>query len=531
MNKKLQIFHRLCRLKFVFLIVSILVSGNHLAQIQNDFLNKNITRIQVKKYFNVENAKFHSAIQPYEFLDSSIAAVKEDLFLAPKRTLSLKKSQFNLEPILFTAVNSDGRGNIFTGIHAVGLRSKIKLHDKLHLSSSVLTGQSRNDDSFRTEIVPGVSRTSQNLEGLDFLNFNTALTYLPSDIFLLQIGKGKHKFGDGHRSLFLSDEAVNYPYAKIRTRVWNIEYINLFSAQKSFVDQNISPWNSIIPEPIYKDKFTSTHLLSWNVSPKVNFYFFETIIWQNEDTLSTRGFDVNYLNPIIFFRPVEFAVGSSDNAIVGLGSSWKINNKAQVYGQFVVDEMVVNEFASRTGWWANKYGAQLGFKIFDAFGSKDTYFQMEWNQVRPFTYSHGSPQQNYAHFNQPLAHPAGANFYEFLAIFVKDIKRYQFKSETYFLLQGRDIPAFDGEEYQNLGGDIFRSYENPFLVRGNVVGQGLTNNSLSSQLSAAYVFNQKNDGRFFINYNFSYLTYENLQNGISRLNGSSFSLGASLNFR
>ena len=38
----------------------------------------------------------------------------------------------------------------------------------------------------------------------------------------------------------------------------------------------------------------------------------------------------------------------------------------------------------------------------------------EWNQANPYTYAHKEPVQNYAHLNQPLAHPLGANFREFI---------------------------------------------------------------------------------------------------------------------
>ena len=41
---------------------------------------------------------------------------------------------------------------------------------------------------------------------------------------------------------------------------------------------------------------------------------------------------------------------------------------------------------------------------------------MEHNRVRPFTYSHRDSVANYTHYNQPLAHPLGANFNETIGI-------------------------------------------------------------------------------------------------------------------
>ena len=61
-----------------------------------------------------------------------------------------------------------------------------------------------------------------------------------------------------------------------------------------------------------------------------------------------------------------------------------------------------------------KTGFQLGYKAFDFFYIPRLTMQMEYNFVRPYTYAHHNPQQNYGHYNQPLAHPLGANFSELL---------------------------------------------------------------------------------------------------------------------
>ncbi|MFN3876317.1 MAG: hypothetical protein ACK4L7_10450, partial [Flavobacteriales bacterium] len=48
--------------------------------------------------------------------------------------------------------------------------------------------------------------------------------------FNFTAGRGKHFIGEGHRSLFLSDEATAYPYLRITTAVWRARYQNLFMA-------------------------------------------------------------------------------------------------------------------------------------------------------------------------------------------------------------------------------------------------------------------------------------------------------------
>jgi hypothetical protein len=57
-------------------------------------------------------------------------------------------------------------------------------------------------------------------------------------------------------------------------------------------------------------------------------------------------------------------------------------------------------------------GLQLGAKYINALGIKNLDLQLEYNRVRPFTYSHRDSVANYTHYNQPMAHPLGANFSE-----------------------------------------------------------------------------------------------------------------------
>ena len=177
---------------------------------------------------------------------------------------------------------------------------------------------------------------------------------------------------------------------------------SLYSWQK---DIRINPFN----REQWLDKFTATHFLSWNVSPQVSLSLFETIIWAARDSLNNRGFDLNYLNPVIFYRPIEFSLGSADNAIIGFGMKYIASESLSFYGQWTIDEFLLENFISRSGWWANKFGLQLGNSYFNAFGVEDLVIKTEFNLARPFTYSHGNVTQNYGHFNQPLAHPLGSN--------------------------------------------------------------------------------------------------------------------------
>jgi hypothetical protein len=174
-----------------------------------------------------------------------------------------------------------------------------------------------------------------------------------------------------------------------------------------------------------------------------------------------------------------------------MGAQFKqnIKNTAQVYGQLVLDDMQVKEFLKSSGWWANKYGIQLGAKYMDVAKIKNLDAQIEFNMVRPYTYSHynisfgGDTMANYTNYNQALAHPLGANFTEFMfKIRYSPIPKLNMELKYFVINKGLDSGA------QLYGNDIFantntNNIPNSFGVRQN---QGFNNNLNILALNASY---------------------------------------------
>jgi len=376
---------------------------------------------------------------------------------------------------------------------SLGMAINAKFGKKLSLYGDFIYGEERAPfyvqqfiDS--TGVFPAYGKNQADA-GYSYLFPTLRLAYTPVDFFQFELGFGKNHIGNGYRSFMLSEAAFNYPYLKIETDVWNIKYTNLYSAQ-----DGTDPTQGNMLD--FRPKYTSTHYLNWAISPRVNIGLFESIIWQANDTLSNRGFDPNYLNPIIFFRSVEFAQGSADNAILGFDISYKISKKVLAYSQFVLDEFLLSEFRDGDGWWANKWGFQLGLQWFDPFKLDMSWLRGEFNVARPFTYSHGSVLQNYAHYNQPLAHQLGANFYEGIAEIYLEHNRFFAEGMFMYAQYGRDPDSL------NLGGDIFKSYANPSSIYGNTIGQGIKNEVFLNNLHLGIIINPKINLRASVNYLF-----------------------------
>jgi len=267
-----------------------------------------------------------------------------------------------------------------------------------------------------TKVIPGQGYAREFKEtGFDYAMASGYVGIKPSKHFVVQFGHGKHFIGDGYRSLLLSDNAFNYPFLRIQTSFWKLQYTNLYAEMQDinyFENNGIDNYDQMG----YAKKYMSSHYLSTNVNSKLNIGIFESVIWRVNHAPGTKGFDVNYLNPIALFRPLEYSINSPDNALVGINAKYKLPLKSYFYGQLVLDEFSLNEMKSGNDWYGSKYGYQLGAKMYDAIGLENLTLQAEYNLVRPYTYAHHDPRQNYAHYNQPLAHPLGANFSEKLFI-------------------------------------------------------------------------------------------------------------------
>jgi hypothetical protein len=131
-----------------------------------------------------------------------------------------------------------------------------------------------------------------------FQHLSGNMIWRPSKVFNLQIGRDKHFWGDGYRSLFLSDVGSAMPYMKLTTTIWKLQYTSLFTAMQDWTKSNGNAKD-------FRSKYGTFHYISFNATKWMNIGVFESIIWQGTNVNRMRGFDINYLNPIIFFRQVE----------------------------------------------------------------------------------------------------------------------------------------------------------------------------------------------------------------------------------
>ncbi len=388
----------------------------------------------------------------------------------------------------------------YTYINTRGLQVRGGIGKQINFTTSIFESQGRFADYFNRyaesiapsggnpAIIPGIGIAKEfNSDAYDFPLAEANLTFTPNSYFNFQAGYGRNFLGDGYRSLLLSDGASPYPYFKINTTFWKIKYTNTYMWLKDVRD-------AVTVDQTYATKYVANHYLSWNVSNKINIGFFESVVWSNQNN---RGFDMSFVNPIIFYRTVEFSSSSkSGNALLGITAKYKWNNQINFYSQFLIDEFSLSDMKSGKNSWKNKFGYQLGVKYYNAFNIKNLLVQAEYNQVRPYVYSHSDVLTNYGHNNQSLGHQWGGNFKELIAIARYHNGRYFADAKLTIGKRGLDFSNTGNNS--NYGSNIFRSYnENRFSDTGVVVGQGNKTNVFIADLQAGYLINPVSNLKVF----------------------------------
>ena len=291
----------------------------------------------------------------------------------------------------------------------------------------------------------------------------------------VEVGHDRNFIGEGYRSFLLSDFSNPYMFVKFNTQVWKFQLTNIWTQMTADVDYD----RGRPTDGRYPQKWFSFHRLGFNVGKNLNLGFFESVM--------TDKVDFNYFNPIVFYRWVEQSLGTPDKVMLGIDYKWNFYPSMQLYGQFALDEFVFSEFFGQDGKNSkrNKYGLQAGFKYIDLFKVSNLDLQLEYNSARPYTFQEKVDYQSYSNWRTPLTHPRGANFREMLGIIrYQPIPKLNLTFLTMYQLYGAD-PDLE----TNWGGDVLKNRleGSPTGLFGNVIGQGIENKVIQTNLNASYM--------------------------------------------
>jgi hypothetical protein len=394
----------------------------------NEYFFNTLSQRQLAR---LDTEQLHSSIQPYiPFFNKKYEFVKDthrifkyitdDVFLEKvfyDHLLHIKpkngKYEFKVDPLLNIELgkayyDSSKTQSISTntrGFIASGTIGKDFYFETMFAENQSFFPHYISNANNQTQIVPGQGRYKvYKNTGYDYAFSSGFISYQPFKKLNIQLGHGKQKIGNGYRSLLLSDNAFNYPYLKI-TSQWlkgKLQYTNIYAAL-----MNLETGGTKTPpytEPLFQKKALSIQYLSYNVNKRLNVGLFQGMVWAAADSMNRQHLDWQYFNPVIFSNLGFYGMNNKNNIVIGANINYKISNKLSVYGQFMGDD-----FSNITK-LGNGFGYQVGAKYFDAFGFKNSFVQIEYNDVAEGSYN--SPvgttsNQSFSHYNQTLAFTPG----------------------------------------------------------------------------------------------------------------------------
>ena len=389
---------------------------------------------------------------------------QKDFFLAVNPSFQFQQS-----------LEKDNNERLFLNSRGVTLRGLIA--ERVGFYASIVENLERAPgfvqdrvDSFRA--IPGAGRYNiYKTTGWDYSDARGGITFNAAKYLDFQFAYDRNFIGNGYRSLFLSDFGSNYLFLKINTKIWKINYQNIFMEVNPQFPRSVRSNDLLLDK-----KYAAIHHLSINATKWLNVGLFEAVIFGRKN-----DFDFLYLNPVIFLRTAEKQNNSPDNGFAGFDFKANVKQRAQFYGQVLFDELIIKELRAGKGWWGNKFGVQLGGKYIDVFGVKNLDVQGEMNLVRPFTYSHYDSSANYGHYNQPLAHPLGANFIEGIGIIrYQPLPKLTATAKLIYWRQGVDTGT------SNYGANIFKLYNTRSGEYGYKLPSGIGSTGVNAQLFLSY---------------------------------------------
>jgi hypothetical protein len=462
--------------------------------------------------------KEHSAIKPFYFADYKDVCVdsaqyeKSFLYYGWKNKLDKKRASFYALPVyeVFNWFEFDDEFDYRYNMHFGGLFD-YSLGEKFGVSYQLSTWMLNVPDYQKERRLGtiyynlGMAQNRSNI----LIENDLHITYSPYSFLKLELANSKNFYGDGYRSFLLSDFASNYPYFKLETSFLSIKYSCVWAVHKTFAldASSISGMDFN-----FRNKFDVFHYLDWKIGKRLNLGLFEAIITRKEGF-----FDFEYLNPIIFFRPVEFSLGSEDNALFGTNVKFIINDRNALYGQFILDDVIVGQlindirhsvnpdYVGEYGWFANKWAAQFGIKSYDIFKIKNLDFFTEVNIARPYIYSHSNPEQNYSHYNQALAHPLGANFVESVSGVSYLGKRFTTDAKLMYAIVGADtLGTHFGQDIYKPTMDGNQAYSYVVNSYGNTILQGIRTEMITAKIDFGFILKENKNLSINLGYLFRY---------------------------
>ncbi|MBK7253813.1 MAG: hypothetical protein IPI04_07815 [Ignavibacteria bacterium] len=372
-----------------------------------------------------------------------------------KYLFSYEKNRNNIfiEPLLnlylANSITPDTKksSKIFDG----GFRFRGSLFDHLGYEFKFIKGGAVGDSVLTESVFPKIKSTFKYVENIENItNYDFVGGYLkyylsPSEgmDIAAQFGRERITFGLGYSgSLALSGEAPDLDFLKLTFKYGIINYTSVFGSTVGEYSPN--------RDERYTKYFTANRL-------KLSFdKLFDVGI--GETVISSRGIELGYLNPLIFYKFAEMSLQDRDNGTIFADIQTHFIKNLELQGTFFLDENILSNLSDLSK-ASNKTAYQLGFFWYEPAGLKNVSFIFEYTKIRPYVYTHFDRKNTYSAFGVGLGHPVGPNADQlFFKLRYNLSEKITLNLEFQKIRKGKNYYDAEGNLLRNVGGDIFQTF-------------------------------------------------------------------------
>ncbi len=300
--------------------------------------------------------------------------------------------------------------------------------------------------------------TGHSPELLDFYDTEAEVAY-QSEHVLVHLGKGRQRWGDGNTGgLLINDYSLPYTHFRFVGNWGPFRYTNVqarLQTEPRIVQDFYRVEGIGGTRNLYAQKWYSAQRFEFNVHRNFRFAFFEQVIY------GERGFDVEYLNPLIFIQGQEHYTGDPDNMMLGGDFRWLAFNRAIFHLQILFDEFVFADLGSDD--YSNKWAYLAGVKWMDAFNVRNSQLFVEYVRIRPYVYSHKFQINRATHLSANLGYGIPPNSDNFVVGWRQQVAR-----GAAVTVHVRGYRHGANPEGIVIGGDVYHSDHDNLAVRDSV---------------------------------------------------------------
>ena len=321
-----------------------------------------------------------------------------------------------IKPSIFTTHSSSGKDWMYKeeaiNIFGLGINSFISNKNWIltfdYLQLGLLGNVNQDIFDFSPQQSYAYLDQSKDADGFWTEQINAKLSYNINNA-IIELGKFNRHWGNGNRSLHISDKAPSYPQIGFKYKLnQKLDYVYFHgflnssipdTSRSSYYKNNFSQRSISIPRNI------AAHRIEWIPNNKFVISFNESVIY------ATRSLDIYYLIPILPFYPIENYIGDTDNIQMGIDILFNIDEFQELYVSFFMDEFTPEWiFKSKNHNW---FAWQFGYNMEDVI-LKKSELQIEYNWTDQRIYMHKYDINDFYNHQHPLGFWAGPHAQELL---------------------------------------------------------------------------------------------------------------------